>query len=263
MRGGAWRRGHGQERSHVGGRQGSLPFPVTYPGRQGQGSGRGAGPCRPILLSWKKAMNLSDIPTRRKQAGFTLLELMVTITVAAILTAIAFPNFRDLLKRSAVSGHSNELIGDLNFARETASTEMSFVSICPSANPNAAVPSCAASESFAQGWIVYKAPSAGTNFSSATGFALLRISQSFTNASIIADSSAPITFDQRGGVLIGGTPRAELFFVCAKNAADSIGRSSPRAAGQRVSVLSAGRVSATELPTSSDDSGAELLCKPS
>lgn len=208
-------------------------------------------------------MNSSDILMRRKQAGFTLLELMVTITVVAILTAIAFPNFRDLLKRNAVSGHSNELIGDLNFARETASTEMSYVSICPSANPNDAAPSCAASESYAQGWIVYKAPTAGTDFSTATGFALLRIGQSFTNASIIADSSAPITFDQRGGVLIGGTPKTELFFVCARNAADSIGRSAPHAAGQRVSVLSSGRVSATQLSTSSDDSGAELLCKPS
>lgn len=208
-------------------------------------------------------MNPSTVRVQRGQAGFTLLELMVTIAIVAILTAIAFPDFRDLLKRSAVGGHASELIGDLNFARETASTEMSFVSICPTADPTASVPSCAVSSSYAQGWIVYKAPTAGTTYSTAAGFALLRIGQSFTNASIIADSSAPISFDQRGGALVGGTPKAELFFVCTKNAADAVGRSSPRAAGQRVSVLASGRVSATKLSTSSDDSGAELLCKPS
>jgi type IV fimbrial biogenesis protein FimT len=208
-------------------------------------------------------MKPSDILAKRRQVGFTLLELMVTITVAAVLTAIAFPNFRDLLKRNAVGGHTSELIGDLSFARETASNEMSFVSICPSATSNAAVPSCVVSSSYAQGWIVYKSPTAGANFSTATGFTLLRIGQSFSDASIIADSSAPLSFNQRGGVLIGGTPKQELFFVCARNAADSVGRSSPHFAGQRISVLSSGRVSAKKLSTSTDHTAAQTICKPS
>jgi type IV pilus assembly protein PilE len=38
--------------------------------------------------------------TRAKQAGFTLIELMIVVVVVAILAAIAFPQYRDYVVRS-------------------------------------------------------------------------------------------------------------------------------------------------------------------
>lgn len=45
--------------------------------------------------------------------GFTLIELMVTIAVAAVLLGIAVPSFQDMLERNRVAAQTNEVLGDL------------------------------------------------------------------------------------------------------------------------------------------------------
>ena len=52
--------------------------------------------------------------------GFTLLELMVTVAVAAILATVAVPGFRDLIQNNRVTTQTNELVSALNFARTEA-----------------------------------------------------------------------------------------------------------------------------------------------
>ena len=52
--------------------------------------------------------------------GFTIIELMVTIAVAAILLVLAIPNFREALIRSNVTELNNSLIHAFNLARSEA-----------------------------------------------------------------------------------------------------------------------------------------------
>ncbi len=205
-------------------------------------------------------MNFMRPATRYRQGGFTMIELMVTLAVAVILTAIALPNFRDFLRRNAVVSHANELIGDMSYARQMASTEMSIVSICASANSSSATPTCVSSNNYAQGWIIYKAPSLGTVFASAAGFSLLRAGQSMSNASIVGSTTAPVSFDQRGSANQVAPGWSGKFLICAKNPGDSIGKSLTRAPGSRMNIEPSGRISTQPLASASDDAGAQALC---
>jgi type IV fimbrial biogenesis protein FimT len=89
-----------------------------------------------------------------KTSGFTILELMMTLTIASVIMAIAIPNFRDFIKNSRMSGASNDLLASLQLARTEAIKRRHSVAVCPSANPSAAVPACAASFNGA-GWVVW------------------------------------------------------------------------------------------------------------
>ena len=53
-------------------------------------------------------------------AGFTLVELLVVVTLTAVLVIIAVPSFKDLIERNRVAGEINSLVSDLQFARSEA-----------------------------------------------------------------------------------------------------------------------------------------------
>jgi type IV fimbrial biogenesis protein FimT len=52
--------------------------------------------------------------------GFTLVELMVTIAIAAILMGVAIPSFTSVITRSRLTANTNEFITSLNLARSEA-----------------------------------------------------------------------------------------------------------------------------------------------
>jgi type IV fimbrial biogenesis protein FimT len=68
---------------------------------------------------------LMNCPRRRSLhrlalRGFTLVEALVTIAIAAILVAVAVPSFRDVLAKRRVEGIASELLTDLQYARSEA-----------------------------------------------------------------------------------------------------------------------------------------------
>lgn len=62
--------------------------------------------------------------------GFTLIELMVTIAVAALLIAIAVPSFKTLTVSNALTTAANDMVGALNLARMEAIKLNSTTQFC-------------------------------------------------------------------------------------------------------------------------------------
>lgn len=75
---------------------------------------------------------MPQIPTSlpARSHGFTLIELMVTIAVAAILIAIAVPSFKNLTVSNALTTAANDMVGALNLARMEAIKLNATVQFC-------------------------------------------------------------------------------------------------------------------------------------
>lgn len=104
--------------------------------------------------------------------GFTLVELLITILVAALLMALAIPAFHSFVENNRIISSTNELITSLAVARSEAIHRRDTVTLCSSTDTAAAVPTCAASASWETGWIaftdrnangVYEPPPGGTD----------------------------------------------------------------------------------------------------
>lgn len=69
--------------------------------------------------------------------GFTLIELMVTLAVAAILLAIATPSFTSIINSNRLAGAANEMVAVLQTARMEAVRLNRTVDVCSGCDGNA------------------------------------------------------------------------------------------------------------------------------
>ncbi len=155
---------------------------------------------------------MKDIP-RREASGFTLLELMVTLAVAAILIGIAVPSLSDATLAGKLSASANELVAGVAMGRSEAIKRNSVTSLCVSSNGS----SCG-SGGWDQGWIVIagstviqKHPAAPTGFkvtSSVTKIDFQPTGVGNTQASLTVCRSAPSAGAQERVVNVSATGRA-------------------------------------------------------
>jgi len=90
---------------------------------------------------------------RNTQHGFTLTELMVSLTVVGILLGVAMPSFRQFSGNSRTVANTNSIVSALAVARSEALRRSTSVSICASAD----MQSCNSTD-WGTGWIVFTDP---------------------------------------------------------------------------------------------------------
>lgn len=181
---------------------------------------------------------------RGRHLGFTLIELMVTVTIMAILAAIAAPSFNEALLSNKLASYANTFVASAQLARGEAIKRNARVVVCRAASASG----CAASGDWQQGWIVFSDDGVGAHRGNGVLDAdetLLRYQQPLSSDYHFAGNANSIDFLPSGGVQIsgGGAPPITL----------TLCRASPAAGRQeRVIAFSAtGRSSVTKTTTGS------------
>lgn len=92
-----------------------------------------------------------------KPRGFTLIEMLVVVAIAAVLASLAAPSVRDFLVRNSMNGIASEFQSGVLRARNEAVNRNICTTMCMSKTTANASPVCAAGgdSDWQQGWIVF------------------------------------------------------------------------------------------------------------
>lgn len=124
----------------------------------------------------------------RTGSGFTLIELMVTLTILGLLFVVAVPAFRAMMLNNRLTASSDSLVNYLNYARSISLNDSMSVMVCPIGALNTI--NCG--NNWNSGWIVVGQPTGKTAV-------LLKSQQnSATSPITISSSAASVTFDSHG-----------------------------------------------------------------
>lgn len=89
----------------------------------------------------------------RTQLGFTLIELVVTVSIVAILATVVAPNLQSYIQNNRINSTAQELLRTLQTARGEATKRQARVVVCLSAITNDGTPACTTSNP--TGWIMF------------------------------------------------------------------------------------------------------------
>lgn len=189
-------------------------------------------------------MNISAIKTN---AGFTLVELMITLSVAAILLSIAVPSLATFIQNNRITSATNLVVANLQYARSEAISKGLAVNLAKSSST---------AKDLSQGWTIYTdvGSNAGNSaFSSSDGDTLLKSFEGYGNSdiSINTDNTGNnwIAFNNRG-LLAEGAGTSVSIAVC-----DSRGVSE----GRLITVSPTGR---SQITRSTDATNPLTTCTP-
>ena len=160
----------------------------------------------------------------KKNSGFTLLELTITVAIISIVMAIAVPSMTTFTQNDRLTTNINTLIGHLAYARSEAVKRNQQVSICSSNNAT----TCTGGN-WQDGWIVYIDADGDNSFTA--GEEVLRAQQALEGANTLTTAiGTQLTYDYRGFV---NAASVGSFQLCD-------GRSGPH--GKTIRISTTGRV---------------------
>lgn len=167
-----------------------------------------------VLRVKKKVPSLSA-------GGFTLIELMVTVSILGILAAVAVPSFNEAILSNKLASFANHFVASAHLARSEAIKRGAAVTLCRTVDGA----TCASSGGWQQGWVVL------------SGTTVIHRQQALSSEYLLTGDAYSIDFQPIG---LGAT--SATLKLC---------RAIPTAGGQEreVKVSVAGRVSVTTTKT--------------
>lgn len=105
-------------------------------------------------MKLRNAHPQSCLPTSER--GLTLIELLMVVTILAIVTGIAMPAFASMVRGNRLVSSFNLLISSLHLARTQAVQARATVLVCPGDPAHG----CTGSQNWQDGWIVVLRPNA-------------------------------------------------------------------------------------------------------
>jgi type IV fimbrial biogenesis protein FimT len=161
-------------------------------------------------------MRTSNSP-HRSIKGFTLIELMVTVTILAIISAIAVPSFNGLIASTRLSSATNEVYTSLAQAKSEAVRRGKRVTVCASAD----LVTCSNDPSgWNTGWITFVDSTRTTVVSLDGGEEVIAVGQAVNDVISMRSASSYFSFSadarSRG---MNGDFLAETLRVCSTSSA--------------------------------------------
>jgi type IV fimbrial biogenesis protein FimT len=144
-----------------------------------------------------------------KESGFTLIELMITLTVVTILLATAVPYLGNFTKNNRLVTQTNDFVIAVQLARSEAVKRGINTIICPSSNQT----SCSGNASdWQNGWLVFSdfnlngslEPGASAPLCEETEDCLMRTGSGLSNNNTLTTTATMLRFLPTGMASNGG-----------------------------------------------------------
>ena len=130
----------------------------------------------------------------QKLRGFTLIEVLVTIAIVAILVRLAAPSFKSMIQSNTMSSNVNSFLADVRYARSEAIKRGGNVVMCRSDAPEAASPACGSgsTNTWVTGWFIFHDLNKSGGWNS--GEPILRVQGPITAIDVITAQGATNSF---------------------------------------------------------------------
>lgn len=165
----------------------------------------------------------------RSVRGFTLVELMVTVAVLAVILAIGVPSFTGIMHRNRLTASANELVAALQTAKMEAIRRNSRVVICPTANGT----SCSGGSDWSR--VIVFADLNGNSIVNTDDTLIQDVTVNNTGTGItVPGGTTPIRYGADGRARIGTATTGTISVVSSRLSTDNTRR--VQLAGSRVNV---------------------------